>query len=222
MAEEAILLEDDCLPHPDFFVFCETLLERFRDNDRVMAITGNNFQEGIIRGDASYYFSRIAHTWGWATWRRAWRRYDVHMTSFQSFVDRKKIDAILPDPEMREHYLDLLRSTFANQIDNWGYRWQFAVWDHDGLIAAPNVNLVSNIGFGPGATHTPTPHPLFADRATAALGAIRHPAEVRADDEADLSEFRAEQTWYRRPLARRAWDRLARNMGRLARGILPR
>jgi hypothetical protein len=120
---------------------------------------------------------------------------------------------------MREHYLDLLRATYSDELDNWGYRWQFAVWNRDGLVAAPNVNLVSNIGFGPGATHTPTPHPLFANRPTAALGPIRHPAAQRADDGADLREFRAEQAWYRRPLPRRIWARVARDLSRLRRGF---
>jgi hypothetical protein len=211
LVEEAIILEDDCLPHPDFFVFCEALLKRFRYDDRVMMISGDNFQ-GARRGDASYYFSRIARIWGWATWRRAWRRYDNDMASLPSFIGNRRIEAILRDPDMREHYLDLLQSSFENRIDNWGYRWQFALWAHDGLVARPNANLVSNIGFGPGATHTLTPHPLFADRDAVPLGPVSHPTEIRPDEEADLREFRAEQAWYHRPLRRRIWDRLARQL----------
>jgi hypothetical protein len=218
LSEEAIILEDDCVPHPDFFVFSEALLRHFQDDERVMMISGNNFQEGARRGAGSYYFSRIAHIWGWATWRRAWRRYDIDMRSFPSFAEQRKLDWILPDTAMREHYLGLLRSTFEDQIDNWGYRWQFAVWDRDGLVAAPNINLVRNIGFGPGATHTPTPHPLFADRPAYPLGPIEHPAEIAPDNEADLREFRAEQAWYRRPLARRVWDRLMRTIYPAKRG----
>ena len=74
-AEEAILLEDDCLPHPSFFRYCEELLERYRDDDRVMHISGDNLRFGR-RGEASYFFSRYPHVWGWASWRRAWRHYD--------------------------------------------------------------------------------------------------------------------------------------------------
>src|SRR5512139_3287315 len=73
---EAIILEDDCLPHPTFFRFCEELLERYRDDERIGMISGDNFQLGQKRTDASYYFSRYNHIWGWASWRRAWRHYD--------------------------------------------------------------------------------------------------------------------------------------------------
>jgi hypothetical protein len=218
LADEAIILEDDCVPHPDFFRFCETLLSRFRDDARVMMISGDNFQQGLQRGSGSYYFSRIAHIWGWATWRRAWQCYDREMRSFPDFLARRRLESILPDAAMREHYLDLLRGSYENQIDNWGYRWQFAIWQRGGLVAMPNTNLVTNIGFGPGATHTPTPHPLFANRPAHPIGAIAHPGEIRVDDEADLQEFRAEQAWYHRPLARRVWDRLMRFVERSRQG----
>jgi hypothetical protein len=215
--EEAIILEDDCAPHPDFFRFCENLLSHFRDDPRIMMISGNNFQERARPCTATYYFSRIAHIWGWATWRRAWQCYDVGMTAFPRFVSERRIDSILPDTAMQAHYLDLLRGTYDDQIDNWGYRWQFAVWNRGGLVATPNSNLVSNIGFGPDATHTPTPHPLFANRPTYPLDVIEHANDVRADDDADLREFRTEQEWYHRPLARRVCDRLIRTMRRAAR-----
>ena len=66
--KQGIILEDDCLPHPDFFVFCENLLEHYADNKHVWAITGDNFQNGQKRGEGSYYFSRYNHVWGWASW----------------------------------------------------------------------------------------------------------------------------------------------------------
>jgi hypothetical protein len=214
LTETAIILEDDCLPHADFFSFCETLLERYRNNERVMMISGSNFQQGIRRGDGDYYFSRVAHIWGWATWRRAWQHYDVQMTSFPAFVDRRAIELILRDPTMRAHYLDLLRSTRESEIDTWDYQWQFALWNRDGWVAVPNVNLVSNIGFGPEATHTPTPHPLFADAPTLPLTGLAAPSTLACDDEADLAEFRAERAWYQRPLWRRLVGRVARRLRR--------
>ena len=74
--ENGIILEDDCLPNIDFFLFCEELLQKYQDDDRVFAITGDNFQKGRQYGNASYYFSKYVHVWGWATWRRAWKYYD--------------------------------------------------------------------------------------------------------------------------------------------------
>ena len=69
--EKGIILEDDCVPHLDFFTFCENLLDRYAEDERVTVVSGNNFQKGKWRGDASYYFSKFPHIWGWATWRRA-------------------------------------------------------------------------------------------------------------------------------------------------------
>ena len=69
--EDLIILEDDCLPHASFFGYCDSLLDRYRNEDSVMMISGNNFQPSR-RSDASYYFSRWTHIWGWATWKRAW------------------------------------------------------------------------------------------------------------------------------------------------------
>lgn len=89
--EEAIILEDDCLPAPSFFRFCETLLARYRDDERVMTISGDNFQLGNSRTEYSYYFSKYTHIWGWASWRRAWQHYDVDM---KSWTDDKKLDII--------------------------------------------------------------------------------------------------------------------------------
>ncbi len=85
--EEAIILEDDCIPHPTFFRFCKELLTRYRDDQRVMMISGDNFQMGRNRTPYSYYFSRFFHCWGWATWRRAWRHYDIDMELWPSLRD---------------------------------------------------------------------------------------------------------------------------------------
>jgi hypothetical protein len=85
--EEAIILEGDCLPHPTFFRFCEELLETYRDDERIGMISGDNFQFGRKRGDASYYFSRYNHIWGWASWRRAWQHYDRNMAIWPKFRD---------------------------------------------------------------------------------------------------------------------------------------
>src|SRR5660398_212016 len=75
--EEGVILEDDCLPHPDLFRFCDSLLARYRNDPRVWIITSDNFR----RGDASYYSSKYNHCWGWASWRRPWKHYDGDIAS---------------------------------------------------------------------------------------------------------------------------------------------
>lgn len=151
-AEEAIVLEDDCLPHPTFFPYCDALLERHRDDARVMAITGDNYQGGQRRGSGSYYFSRFMHVWGWASWRRAWRHYDVTLADWP---ERRRTDWLLRilgshrDARLWTRLFDRVR---AGEIDTWDYQWTYAIWARDGLVATPNVNLVSNIGIV--GTHT--------------------------------------------------------------------
>ena len=95
--EEGIILEDDCVPHPDFFKYCATLLELYRDDMRVWCITGRNDQKGVWRGDGSYYFSRYPHCWGWASWRSRWAYYDSSMASWPAAKKLNIISQIFED-----------------------------------------------------------------------------------------------------------------------------
>jgi hypothetical protein len=79
---EAIILEDDCIPCPSFFSFCSTMLNCYREDTRIMHISGDNWQNGTRRGNGSYFFSRYSLSWGWASWRRAWRYYDVGLSAW--------------------------------------------------------------------------------------------------------------------------------------------
>lgn len=206
--EEAIILEDDCLPHPEFFPFCEALLARYRSEERVMMISGVNVQPGP-RNEASYYFGRFCGCWGWATWRRAWRHYDFAMTAYPDFVAQGRIGGILPDAATQRRWLAIFDRVRAGKIDTWDYQWVFAVWARDGVSAMPNVNLVSNIGFGRGATHTTNPRGAFANLPTAALGTLRHPAVIAPDAAADFQTFATEDAPAKsRSALRRAWQAL--------------
>ena len=73
--EQGIILEDDCLPNESFFKFCETMLEKYKDDQSIWHIGANNFQDSIKRGDADYFFSMYSHIWGWASWRDRWQKY---------------------------------------------------------------------------------------------------------------------------------------------------
>ncbi len=183
--EEAIVLEDDCLPDPSFFPYCEELLERYRDDRRVMAVGGVNFQDGARRGDASYYFSRFVHVWGWATWRRAWQRYDAGMSTWPARRAERYLETFLGSPEAAQYWRGLLDRTYAGEIDTWDYQWLYAVWQECGVVATPNVNLVSNIGAGPEATNTQATNRFF-DLPTRPIELpLRHPARVAPDHAAD-------------------------------------
>jgi len=202
LVDEAIILEDDCVPHPTFFHYCQELLERYRTDERVMTISGNNFQFGRRRAKYSYYFSRYAHLWGWATWRRAWNFYDVDMKSWPEIRDGAWLFDILGStrPEIRDgqYQIDIRRSiqtvqywhnifehTYKGRIDTWDYQLVFTSWLQNGLHILPNINLVSNIGFGPEATHTKVMNQCANLPITAMEYPLNHPPFVIRDSWAD-------------------------------------
>lgn len=154
--EEGIILEDDCVPHPDFFPYCATLLERYRHDSRVWCISGNNFQNGQWRGDGSYYFSRYNHCWGWASWRRCWQHYDASLSKWPAMRDSGLLKTIFDDPVERNYWSRIWQTTYKRTLSVtwWDYQWTFTCLANLGLTALPNRNLVSNVGFGEDATHS--------------------------------------------------------------------
>ncbi len=163
--ETAIILEDDCIPHPDFFRFCDELLERYRDDDRIMHISGNNFWASKYPQEQSYLFSRYTLSWGWATWRRAWQHYDFNMKSWWQMThhDREKLlKDLLGDEHAAKTWQKIFQDAQAANLACWDYQWTLACWLQNSLAIVPNVNLVSNIGFDVDATHT------FSDRTNSA------------------------------------------------------
>lgn len=151
--EEAIVLEDDCLPDPSFFRYCDELLEFYRDDQRVAVIGGSNFQFGHVRTPYSYYFSRYNHVWGWAGWRRAWKHYDVHLTRWPEIRSGGWLMDYFGNSRQVGYWTRIYDLVHQGEIDTWDYQWTFACWLQNGLTVLPNVNLISNIGFGADATH---------------------------------------------------------------------
>jgi FkbM family methyltransferase len=151
--EEGIILEDDCLPDASFFGFCARMLELYRDDMRVMCITGNNFQRGLRRGRASYYFSIHNHCWGWATWRRAWELNDLSMAKWPALKESRFLHGFLR-PYVAMFWEASFDAVFRGEIDTWDYGWTLSCWANSGLTVTPNVNLVCNMGFDERATHT--------------------------------------------------------------------
>lgn len=186
---EGIILEDDCLPHPDFFQFCQSLLNRYRDDPRVSVITGNNFQKSIPRSDSSYYFSKYPHCWGWATWKQAWQTYSGEMKFWPSYRSSTAWLDRHPLKQERAYWDGVFELVTKQGVDSWAYPWTASVWFAGGLTATPNVNLVSNIGFGDDSTHTSSADSEFAAMPTQSIGVISHPAKVYQNEEADLFVF---------------------------------
>ncbi|MFA5984266.1 MAG: nucleotide-diphospho-sugar transferase [Methylococcaceae bacterium] len=182
---EVIILEDDCLPEPSFFRFCEELLAYYRDDERIAMISGDNFQMGKMRGESSYYLSNYNHIWGWASWRRAWRHYDKNVIAWPDLQASGWLDNKVSLSAELGHWQQAFDGVYSGQIDTWDYQWTFAIWAHDMLSIIPNSNLISNIGFGLEATHTKTVNE-YANMATKPLVfPLQHPETIIACVDAD-------------------------------------
>jgi hypothetical protein len=188
--EEAIILEDDCLCDLSFFRYCGELLERYRADERIMMISGNNFQNGNSRTPDSYYFSQIPHCWGWATWRRAWRHYDYEMHDWRRAPDLGLVKARAASPALERYWRNCFDDVAAGRIDTWDYQWMYCLRRQNGLSVAPDVNLVTNIGFGSMATHTMAVDQRHVVPSRELNFPLRHPAAVQLCEEADVFEKR--------------------------------
>lgn len=187
--DRAIVLEDDCIAHPDFFLFCDSLLSHYADDERVSVITGNNFQLGRKRGDRSYYFSRYNHCWGWATWRRSWQRFDGSIEFWPNWKESDSWRQLIPDELEREYWSNIFDAVYEGKTNSWAYPWTASVWFNGGLTATPQVNLVKNIGFDESATHTAGKRPQGSALDYSALGPLTHPQAVSRHDIADRFVF---------------------------------
>lgn len=172
MEEQAIIFDDDCLPHPTLFRFYQEMLDRYRGDDRIVSIGGNNYRFNGQRLHYSYHFSRFPHLWGWATWRDVWQRYyDFKINLWPEIRDNNWLTDIFglvqaeagPGSEVfkticRDEDIRYWSRKFniihKEMWNTWDYQFFFMSFLQNGLAVLPNVNLVSNIGFGDEATHT--------------------------------------------------------------------
>jgi hypothetical protein len=155
--ESAIILEDDCVPAASFFPYCEEMLDRYATDTRIWTICGSNFfSSSSYFGDHSYLFSAYPETWGWATWRRAWSRYDKDISFWPQAKSEGLLAGIFPISEEREYWESIFQMVFdhATFSDPWDYQWLFLSWCNNALSIVPRVNQISNIGFNSEATHT--------------------------------------------------------------------
>ena len=188
--QQGIILEDDCLPLKSFFGFCETLLDHYKNDRRIMMISGNNFQNGQKRGDGTYYFTKYCHIWGWATWKHAWKQYDVHMRSYPIFKASKQIENIFSRKDEQEYWMSRFEQAFDGKIDTWDYQWVYAVFRNNGLAIMPNQNLVRNIGFDQRGTHTSHGKKHKDKMHTSEMRQIKHPTFILPQRDAELYTLR--------------------------------
>lgn len=193
--EEGIILEDDCLPHPTFFSYCDTLLDYYRDDDDVMHIGGNNFQDGMKHGDCSYYFSKIPHIWGWASWRRAWNKYTIELAGLDEFEKNQANNLGFRNSFEKIYWLQTFRKVKKGNVDTWDYQWVYTLFKNEGKAITPQENLVKNIGFGDAATHTENSKDGLGKLNITAIENISHPSTKLIYHNADSYWFKKIIPW---------------------------
>lgn len=225
--ETAIFLDDDCVPDPTFFPFCELMLEHYCDDTRVMMVTGSNYLERWKAERQSYHFSYFGSPWGWASWRRAWRFYDDTMKSWGDDEIKSRIRDVLANEECFALQARRFDNIYANPNDrhSWDVRWSLARLMQSGLTIVPAVNLISNVGcLGDGVSLPPT-HPI-ANLPTAPISfPLRFQASVSVDrlyDERHIRRVAGLEPASRDPAGQTGtvYDRIARKVGRRLARIL--
>lgn len=195
LVDEAIFLEDDCLPCPSFFYYCEDMLNKYRNDNRIGMVSGNNFEFPQPKNSDTYFFSQIAHIWGWATWKRAWRNYDVNMEAWPKIKQAKALKSIFCDKRQALSWEKIFTATYEGKIDTWDYQWVFTLLTNRQLSIMPGVNLISNIGFGVDATHTTQDENIFSRMEFGNLHLpLQHPTNFLPNYYADSELFSLENS----------------------------
>jgi len=176
--EEGIILEDDCLPDQSFFQFSKIMLEKYRNDSRIMMISGTNYLFNKVTISESYFFSKYYAIWGWATWRRAWMKYDINMNNWPEFRDSKQLTRVFNDKKIIEYYINMFQRVYDNKINCWGIQWVYSCIFNNGLSIVPGKNLISNIGNT--GTHTGSKPSIFINMSTGTINInnIKHPVFV--------------------------------------------
>jgi hypothetical protein len=194
IVKEAIILEDDCVPSEDFFRFTSELLERYRADERVGSISGSSPNAISMSSSESYFYSNFPAIWGWATWARVWNKYDASIPNWPNMERLGILTKVLSTKRAIDFWKSALDDVYSGKIDTWDYQLALLHWTEGYFSIVPSKNLVSNIGFGPDATHTLDRTSVHANVKTEELGfPLKHPAAVTRnavrDQEIELSKF---------------------------------
>lgn len=152
--EEGIILEDDCLPHPDFFPYCQTLLARYRHEPSIATIAGTHFLPAELPHQRSHYVSKYFQMWGWASWRRTWRLYDFGLDKLTEGEWYTLLQSVHPIPAEAGYWKEIYKTLKTATVDTWDFQVFFSCWHAGSNHVMPGRNLISNIGYGSDATHT--------------------------------------------------------------------
>jgi hypothetical protein len=186
--QQGIILEDDCLPDLSFFPYCEELLERYKDDSRIGCINGTVHHSSKVNMTTSYDFCRSAHIWGWASWRRVWKNYDVNF-DFWNKYPKKRNDLFLNLKE-KIYFSSWIPDILNGKINTWDMQFDFLLRTQDQLSLSPSVNMVTNLGIGhTNSTNTTDKNKKAVSNLRAMSFPLRHPDYVMSNQSID-SEVR--------------------------------
>lgn len=186
---KGIILEDDCIPSESFFRFCEELLIKYKNNKKISMISGRN-NLGITESRFSYYFT-YGNTWGWATWRRAWRLNDVKLKNWSNKKNIKNLKNNLKNyPIFFDLITDRCKKILENKINSaWDYQWFFSVISNNMIGIIPKLNLIKNIGFDDRSSHKTDKKILFQINSYNLKFPLKHNNKLTIDKKLLLKEY---------------------------------
>jgi GR25 family glycosyltransferase involved in LPS biosynthesis len=175
-----IILEDDCLPEQSFFWFCEELLEKYKNNKKVMMISGTSYLFNKAKFKESYFFTNFFAIWGWATWRRAWDLYDINMNGWEDYKKNQKLLKIYKDQIFTNFIESMGHGAYYNLVNTWDFQWFFSCLKNECYTIMPKFNLISNIGVSGTHSDNQTSTQFFPTKPIN-LRKLVHPKEVNLD-----------------------------------------
>ncbi len=210
--EMGIILEDDSLPSKSFFSFCEIMLNHYKNDSRIMNISGNNFLNNRIIGDGSYYFSRTPLICGFATWRRAWKLYNKTFSTLPKFIEQNQIANIFDDFIIQKARIYHFKKIYSKKGEAWDFAWSYSVYCQNGLCIVPNVNMITNIGFGlKESLHCHNANDRYANMKRYDINEIIHPAFMIPNKEADLYTLRNHSYYSITGIFKKLWKKISRS-----------
>jgi len=184
--EMGIILEDDILVSKSFFYYCQELLNRYKNNQKIGTVSGNNFSE-VSDADYSYMFSKYSQTWGWATWRRVWKKYDIKIKDWPKRKKSGWLNNVLPTKISVFYWKIIFDAVYKGEMESaWDYQWTYMSWVNKLLTIIPQRNLATNIGIGlAGATHTKLKGKLYEYPKYEIDIPLKHPQHIEINETLD-------------------------------------
>ena len=202
IVNEAIFLEDDCVPNQEFFMFCKEMLIFYRNDLRIGLITGTNHFNSYNFNDYSYGFVKSGSIWGWATWKDRWFKNDINMLNFNDSYGRNLIFNGFKHKKIAKYrmntWMNAKEKLITGKFSFWDYQWGYTRQYNSWLSIVPKNNMISNIGIGYDSTHSGKSinnipkkiANLFFKSVDKSIYPIKHPPSVLCDNNYDNMYYR--------------------------------